>query len=199
MKPQLPPHTVVLVLSAPSGAGKRTLLQRLQQLDAGITTTVSATTRAPRPGEVDGEDYYFLSEAEFDLRQKNGDFLEWAVVHGRRYGTLVSELERCARSGKDAILELDVQGMRNLRALGIPATTVFLMPPSLEELERRLRGRGDGDPEDVALRLKNAEEEMAAQNEFDFVVINDDLDRAVAELREILQEARLKIAAAAQE
>lgn len=179
------------MISAPSGAGKRTIINKVREAEEHVTTTVSATTRAPRPGEEDGLDYYFLSREAFEARIEQGDFVEWAEVHGNLYGTLHEELDRCLATGRDVLLELDVQGMRSLRALrGGDMVSVFLMPPSIEELERRLRGRGADDEAVIALRLRNAREEMAARNEFDHVIVNDDLERAARELAGILRDAR---------
>jgi len=187
-----------LVISAPSGAGKLTILRKVRELEPHLETTVSATTRAPRPGEMDGKDYYFLAADEFQRRLDAGDFVEWAEVHGHHYGTLKQELDRCLDTGHDVILELDVQGMRSLRSLRQELVTVFLMPPSLEELEARLRRRGTDDEEVIALRLRNALDEMAARNEFDYRVVNDDVERAANELRRILQKERQAKRAAAQ-
>ncbi len=181
---------ILVVMSAPSGAGKRTLLEKLWETRPSLETTVSATTRAPRPAEVDGEDYHFLDRETFERRVAAGDFVEWAEVHGNLYGTLREELDRRLASGHDIILELDVQGMRNLKAQRDDVVTVFLTPPSLEELERRLRNRGTEDEAVIALRLRNARDEMAAQDEFDYVIVNDDLDRAAAEMENILRTER---------
>ena len=162
-------------------------MERLRALGVPVAVTVSATTRAPRPGEEQGGHYYFMSRAAFEAERDAGAFYEWAVVHGNLYGTLKSEVERCLASGAHVVLELDVQGMRHLKALRSDVVTVFLMPPSMEELERRLRTRGANDEADIALRLKNARAEIAAKDEFDFVIVNDDLDRAAADLEQILQ------------
>ena len=178
---------LLIVVSAPSGAGKRTVLQRLAETESGLATTVSATTRAPRAGEIEGRDYYFLSREVFDRRVTAGDFVEWAEVHGHRYGTLQSELDRLTASGKDVVIEIDVQGMRNLRTLRKDMISVFIVAPSQAELERRLRERGTNSQEDIALRLRNAEMEMAGRHEYDYIVINDELDRAAADLRAILR------------
>lgn len=178
------------VMSAPSGAGKNALLAEVRRREPLLASTVSVTTRAPRPGERDGADYYFWDRAEFTRRAAAGDFAEWAEVHGNLYGTLRSELERCLDGGGDVILELDVQGMRSLKRAHPGAVSIFLAPPSLEELERRLRGRGTNDEADIALRLGNARVEMAAMGEFDHVVVNDTIDRAAAEMVDILAARR---------
>jgi guanylate kinase len=178
------------VISAPSGAGKNALLDEVRRRETRIASTVSATTRAPRPGERDGVDYHFLGREEFQRRVAAGDFAEWAEVHNNLYGTLRSELDRCLATGSDVILELDVQGMRSLKRLYPGVGTIFLAPPSMEELERRLRNRGTNDDADIALRLRNAESEMAARSEFDCIIVNDTIDRAAAEMVELLAARR---------
>ena len=182
----------LFVMSAPSGAGKNAKLEEVRRREDRVAATVSATTRAPRPAEIDGVDYHFMDLEEFNRRVAAGEFLEWAEVHGNRYGTLRSEMERCLATGRDVILELDVQGMRSLRRIMPGVVTVFLMPPSMEELERRLRFRGTNDEDDIRLRLANAEREMAARGEYDHVVVNDTIDRAAAEMIQILSAHREK-------
>jgi guanylate kinase len=180
----------LFVVSAPSGAGKKTVLDRLLAQDPQLTYSVSATTRDPRPGEVDGKEYYFLDRAEFERRVTDGAFVEWAEVHGNLYGTLRSELERLRSSGKDVVLEIDVQGMRNLKRDGLDAATIFIMPPSLAELERRLNKRGTNNLEDIAVRLRNARDEIAARGEYDHVVVNDEVGRAAEEMKQIIAQYR---------
>ncbi len=182
----------LFVMSAPSGAGKNAILEEVRRREDRVAATVSATTRAPRPAEIDGVDYHFMDLEEFNRRVAAGEFLEWAEVHGNRYGTLRSEMERCLATGRDVILELDVQGMRSLRRIMPGVVTVFLMPPSMEELERRLRFRGTNDEDDIRLRLANAEREMATRGEYDHVVVNDTIDRAAAEMIQILSAHREK-------
>lgn len=182
---------LIIVVSAPSGGGKGTILQRLSAIDPRLRHTVSATTRAPRPGEVEGKHYYFVNRQTFDRWIAEGKFAEWAEVHGQRYGTLNAELDR-VRGGGDAVLELDVQGARAIRAVHPEALTVFLMPPSMAVLEERLRKRGDLTPESLAIRLKNAEAEMAAKNEYTYRIVNGDLDAAVEEFQAILRTERAK-------
>ncbi len=148
--------------------------------------TVSATTRSPREGEVDGVSYHFLDDAEFDRRLANGEFLEWAWVHGHRYGTLVSEVERVLSTGESVVLEIDVQGGLSVRAVMPDAVLVFVEPPSMEELERRLRGRGTEDEKSVELRLANARTEMGHADEYDVRIVNDDLERACDELEDVI-------------
>lgn len=177
--------SIVFVVSAPSGAGKRTVLARFQESAGNIAHTVSATTRPPRAGEQDGIDYYFLGADEFERRVAGGAFAEWAEVHGNRYGTLRSELDRCLGTGNDVLLELDVAGMRSIRGLGYDVVSIFLMPPSFEELQRRLRGRGTDSEEVIARRLRNAEQEIALRGEFDYTVVNEDIGTAAGDIAAI--------------
>ncbi len=184
---------VLLVISAPSGAGKLTLLNKVRESQAGsFVTTVSATTRAPRTGEVDGQDYYFLTREVFEVKRTADEFVEWAEVHGNLYGTLFSELDRCLATGKDVILELDVQGMESLKEIRHDVVTVFLMPPSLEVLETRLRNRGTDEDDVIALRLKNAGDEMAQRHGFDYIVVNDKIDQAASDLEAIIRAERCR-------
>ncbi len=182
----------LFVVSAPSGAGKRTVLEKVLGADPMLEYSVSATTRKPRPGEVEGKDYYFLSEDEFDRRVEKGAFVEWAEVHGNKYGTLLNDLEQRIASGKDVVLEVDVQGMRNLAHSGLDLVTIFIMPPSLEALEKRLRGRGTDAADDVTLRLRNAAEEMNARHAFDYIVINENVDEAVRDVEAIIRAQRCR-------
>jgi guanylate kinase len=154
-----------------------------------LELSVSATTRAPRPGERDGLDYHFLSDNEFDARLRAGDFVEDAAYSGHRYGTLRSELERRAATGVPVVLEIEVQGARQIRDRLPEAVQVFIAPPSLEALRARLVGRGTDAPQDVARRLATAREELAAEPEFGHVVVNDRLEDAVAELESIVRAA----------
>lgn len=188
----MPGPGLLVVISAPSGAGKATVIRRLIEQGVRVSHPVSVTTRPPREGELDGREYYFRTPAEFDALLAANAFVEWAEVHGNRYGTLKSELERCTGQGNDVILELDVQGMRNLVRAGLNPVTIFLLPPSMDELERRLRERGTDTEETIALRLKNAREEIDAQIEYNHVIVNDDIDRAVCELKEILEAERAR-------
>ena len=180
----------LFVVSAPSGAGKRTVLERVLARDTRLTYAVSATTRRPRPGEVDGTDYVFLDETAFRRRIDDGGFAEWAEVHGNLYGTPRGELSRRLGSGKDVVLELDVQGMRAIKAQHPGAVTVFIAPPCFDELERRLRARGLNDEASMAVRLENARAEMDAQDEYDYVVVNEVVEDAAEDLLAIVQAAR---------
>ena len=173
----------VLVITGPSGVGKGTLIRLLLDRFARMALSVSATTRDPRPGEEDGVDYHFLSPAEFDEKIDHDDFLEWAEYAGNRYGTLRSELERDAHP---LVLEIEVQGARQVRARVRDAVTVFIEPPSEEALRTRLVGRGSDSPEQVERRLETALRELAARDEFDHVIVNDDLDAAAEELSKLV-------------
>lgn len=174
------------VVSGPSGVGKGTLVALLREHVVSLGLTVSATTRGPRPGEVDGVAYYFLSDEEFDRRVAAGDFLEWAWVHGHRYGTLRQEVERVTGAGSSVVLEIDVQGGLMVRERVPEAVLVFVEPPSMDELERRLRGRGTESEADIERRLANAREEMAQAPLYDVRIVNDDLERACLELQQVI-------------
>lgn len=180
----------VFVVSAPSGAGKHTIIKRAMERDPLLSYSISATTREPRDGETDGEDYYFLSRDEFEGKRAAGAFVEWAEVHGNYYGTLKSELERIGESDKDVILELDVQGMRLVRGSGLDVVTIFIAPPSFDELERRLRHRGTNSEEDIEVRLENAREELRAQDEYDYVIVNEEIDSALRQFLHIVRAHR---------
>jgi guanylate kinase len=173
----------VLVITGPSGVGKGTLIRLLLDRFPRMALSVSATTRAKRPGEQDGVDYRFLSREEFDRRVEAGEFLEWAEYAGNRYGTLKSELERDA---DPLVLEIEVQGARQVRERLPEAVSVFIAPPSEEALRTRLVGRGSDAPEQIEQRLAVARDEMAAREEFDHVVVNDDLEAAVQELERLV-------------
>ena len=177
------PDPAVFVITGPSGVGKGTLIRRLLARVPTLELSVSATTRPPRPGEQTGEDYHFLSDAEFDAHVAAGDFLEHAGYSGRRYGTLRTELERRLGEGVPIVLEIEVQGARQVRSSMPEAVAVFIAPPSPEALRERLTGRGTDPPEQIDLRLRTAERELAARDEFAHVIVNDDLEQATAELR----------------
>ena len=185
----------LIVLSAPSGTGKSTLVRRLVSEIEGLHFSVSATTRRPREGEVDGVDYHFIDEPSFARRVAEGEFLEHAEVHGHHYGTLRTATEEQLRGGRDLLLDIDVQGARQVAGSGFGAHLVFLLPPSRRELERRLRGRGSETAERLAERLRNAEREMEAHEEFDYCVLNDELEDAVEAMKAILISRRSTTAA----
>jgi len=179
----------VFVITGPSGVGKGTLIRLLRERVPELALSVSATTRAPRAGEEDGIDYHFLSDAEFARRVEAGEFVEWAEYSGRRYGTLRSELERHLAEGRPVVLEIEVQGARQVRETMPEAVQIFIEPPDREALKDRLVGRGTDDPDAIARRLAVAEEELAAAGEFQYRVVNDRLDVAVARLVEIVEGA----------
>ena len=173
----------MLVVTGPSGVGKGTLIRTLRERVPGLELSISATTRRPRPGEQAGVDYHFLSPEEFDRRLEAGEFLEHAEYAGNRYGTLRSELTRARDAGARAlVLEIEVQGARQVREALPAAVQVFIAPPSEEALRTRLVGRGADDPEQIERRLAVANDEIAARDEFEHVIVNDRLDEAVQEL-----------------
>ncbi len=176
------------MISGPSGAGKGTLVSRIREQHPALGLTVSATTREPREGEVDGESYYFLTDDEFARRVDADEFVEWAEVHGHRYGTLVSEVTSNLDAGRSLILEIDVQGAFQVKKRFPDAILIFIMPPSLEVLTDRLSSRGTETPESLSLRLANAKAEIELAPQYDDVVVNDDLDDATAELLQVIQQ-----------
>jgi len=177
------------VIAGPSGVGKGTLIRGLLERVPGLELSISATTRAPRPGETDGVDYHFLDADEFERRAGVGEFVEHASYLGRRYGTLRSELERRTAEGGTAVLEIEVQGARQVRQAMPEAIQVLILPPSLDALRTRLVGRGTDAPEQIEQRLRTAEQEMEASDEFAHVVVNDRLEQATDDLVAIVQDA----------
>lgn len=173
----------MVVISGPSGSGKSTICKKLLE-DPRIVFSVSATTRRMRPGEVDGRDYHFIAPDEFKRRVKNGEFIEHAEVFGNMYGTLRAPMEQALAQGQIYLLEIDVQGALQLKALGEPGVYVFIAPPDFEELRRRLVARGTESPEVLERRLHKAEDEYRERVKYDHVVTNDDLGRAVREVRQ---------------
>jgi guanylate kinase len=176
----------VFVITGPSGVGKGTLIRGLMERLPQLELSVSATTRKPRPGETEGVDYHFLSPEEFERRIGAGDFVEHADYAGRRYGTLRSELDRRVGEGVPVVLEIEVQGARQVREAMPEAVQVFIAPPSLEALRTRLIGRGTDEVQEVERRLQVAEEELGAQSEFGHVVVNDRLEDALEELARVV-------------
>jgi len=175
----------MLVVSGPSGSGKSTICRRLLE-DERVEFSVSATTRAPRAGEVDGRDYHFVDKARFRVMIERGEFIEWAEVHGNLYGTPRAPMERALAAGKFFLLEIDVQGGAQLKALGLPGIYVFIAPPDLASLRARLATRGTDTPEVIERRLAKAAEEMRAQERYDHVVVNRELESSVAEVRALV-------------
>jgi guanylate kinase len=179
--------TFPLVLSAPSGAGKTTIARRLRERRGDVVFSISATTREPRPGEVDGVDYHFVSEDAFRRMIEAGELIEWAEVHGSFYGTPLANVRQARERGEYLALDIDVQGARQIRAAVPDAVHVFILPPSGQALVERLVGRGSEDEARVQKRLRNALAEIATAAEFDHVVVNDDLDAAVEDVNAVLE------------
>jgi guanylate kinase len=178
----------VFVITGPSGVGKGTLIEQLLDRVPELELSVSATTREPRPGEEDGREYHFLSEAEFERRVEDGDFLEHAAYSGHRYGTLREAVEGRLAEGRSVVLEIEVQGARQVRAAMPEAVLIFIAPPDPAALRRRLEGRGTDSPEAIERRLRTAELELEARVEFPHVVVNDDVHNAAAELETLVRE-----------
>ena len=183
------------IVTAPSGAGKTTLVRLLLENDPDISVSISHSTRAPRSGERDGVEYHFVSVTDFLEKVRNDAFLEWAEVHGNYYGTSRSGIEAALLAGQDVLLEIDWQGAQQVRALFPAAIGVFVLPPSLDELERRLRARATDTAETIARRVAAAREEMRHVAEFDYVIINDKLQRALHDLLAVVRATRLRYVA----
>jgi len=177
----------LFVITGPSGVGKGTLISRLLDRVPDLELSVSATTRPPREGEVDGRDYHFLDRAEFDRKAGEDAFLEHATYSGHRYGTPRSEIEKRLQEGRSVVLEIELQGARQVRERRPDSIRVFVAPPDPAALRRRLEGRGTDDPEAIERRLETAREELAAEDEFEHVVVNDDVERAASELERIVR------------
>ena len=182
----------IVVISAPSGAGKSTLIKRLMAASPGLSFSVSYTTRAPRETEKHGRDYFFVSPGVFDGMIKQGDFVEWANVFGHLYGTAHQQLQAAQEAGQDILLDIDVQGHQQVRERLPDAVSVFILPPSLEELARRLRDRHSDAPEEIECRLQKARAEIAHWPEYDYLVVNDRLRDATQALRAIVRAARYR-------
>ena len=183
----------LIVLVGPAGVGKGSVVKELLESFDDYMLSVSATTRTPRPGEIDGVHYHFLEKSEFEIQLAKGELLEWAQVHGEHYyGTPKSEIARAEAEGKHLILEIDLQGARQIRQAGIAHTGVFLLPPSWEELERRLRNRGTETESEIQTRLATAREELAAADEFENQLVNDDLGKTAREIHELVSKLEEK-------
>ena len=188
---------ILFVISAPSGAGKSTLLNGIRHF-GDFEYSVSCTTRAPRPGEQNGTDYHFLSRAEFETEIQDGNLLEWAEVHGNYYGTRRSEVVGRLGMGVDVLVDVDVQGARSIRACADPSivsslTDIFLAPPSMEDLERRLRKRGTETEEQVSIRLRNASREMSCWNEYEYIIVSGSPEEDQYNFRAIMTAERMKV------
>ena len=182
----------LFIVAAPSGAGKTTLVRLLLEKDAAISVSISSTTRAPRPGEKDGREYHFVDVQSFVEMVSRGEFLEWAEVHGNYYGTSKRWIETEMAAGRDVLLEIDWQGAQQVRKVFPAAIGVFILPPSMEELKSRLSDRGTDSAEIIARRIAAARDEMRHVDEFDYVIINDDLQQALGNLRSIVSASRLQ-------
>jgi guanylate kinase len=184
---------LMLVLSSPSGAGKTTLSRRLLENDPAIDLSISVTTRPPRPGEVDGRDYHFIDRGQFDAMVVRGELLEWAQVFGNRYGTPRGPVEKALSSGRDVLFDIDWQGTQQLREKGrADLVSVFVLPPSIPDLEQRLKSRAQDTPEVIRSRMAKAADEMSHWAEYDYVVINREIADAFEDVRAILGAERLK-------
>jgi guanylate kinase len=183
----------MLVLSSPSGAGKTTLSRKLLEIEPTMELSVSVTTRPPRPGEVDGRDYHFIDQARFDAMARNKELLEWAEVFGNMYGTPRAPVEAAMAAGRDIVFDIDWQGTQQLgQSARADMASIFVLPPSIRELERRLRIRAQDDEAVIRRRMAKAAGELSHWPEYDYVIVNDDLNRAFADVRTILAAERLK-------
>ena len=185
----------LFVVAAPSGAGKSSLVKALMELDKDVHPSVSHTTRAPRGQEKHGREYYFVADKEFDDMVLEQAFLEWANVHGKRYGTSKNAIEERIAQGKDVILEIDFQGAMQVKGIFSNAHLIFILPPSWEELRARLERRGEDSGETIELRLSNAAHEMSYAQNFDFIIVNETFERALFDLKAVVHAQRLRYAA----
>ncbi len=183
---------ILFVVSSPSGGGKGTLIQRVLKRLTDVKYSVSYTTRAPRNGEVDGREYFFVTPERFEKMIAAGEFLEYARVYGNLYGTSRAQVSREVCEGRDIILEVDVQGAESVRELVLDAVSVFILPPSQEVLRRRLQSRGTDSPEELEVRMRNAPLELEAYRKFDYVIINDDAELAANRLASIIEAERAR-------
>lgn len=186
------PHGNLFIISAPSGTGKSTVIKRLMEIRSDLYFSVSATTRQARPGETDGVSYHFLTREDFNRHIEENDFLEFAEYIGDYYGTLRKPVIDHIESGSDIILDIDVQGCKQVKKKMPEAVTIFLVPPSIEELERRLRSRGTDSEEKMLKRLARARTELTEKNTYDYTIINDDVDRAAREILDIINHYKGK-------
>ena len=182
----------LFVVSSPSGGGKGTLIRHVLEVVENLRYSVSYTTRAPRPGEVDGREYFFVNREIFEEMAGAGEFLEWACVHGNLYGTAKNQVIEETAAGADIILEVDVQGAASVRQLLMDSVSIFILPPSFEVLRQRLIARDTDSPEELELRLRNAPEELKQYSAFDYVIINDEVDRAMGQLAAIIYAERAR-------
>ena len=194
MDPSIRPRRgLLIVLSSPSGAGKTTISRLLLEAESDVTMSLSATTRPKRPGEVEGEDYHFVDDAEFDRLIAAGEFVEWAPVFGYRYGTPKAPVKQALKDGRDILFDIDWQGTQQLHsAMGEDLVRIFILPPSMTELERRLRERGTDTEDVIAVRMRRASGEISHWAEYDYVLVNADMDACLAKVRTIVVAERLK-------
>jgi guanylate kinase len=183
---------VVVVVSGPSGVGKSTVVNRVLEARENISISVSLTTRPPRRGEVDGVDYHFVTSEEFLRRRESGDLLEWAEVHGNLYGTRADFVENTIGGGTNVLLEIDVQGGMSVKKKKPESVLIFLLPPSFEALEARLRGRGTDSEEVIERRIRNARWELGFYDKYDYLVINDDIDRCIGDVLAVIDAEALR-------
>lgn len=183
---------ILFVVSSPSGGGKGTLIRRTLEAVPELSYSISYTTRAPRSGEVNGREYFFVNRDTFEAMANRNEFLEWACVHGNLYGTAKRQVVQEMAAGVDIVLEVDVQGAASIHELMLDAVSIFILPPSYETLKQRLLARGTDSPEELAVRLKNAPEELRKFSCFDYVIINDDIDRAAHQLAAIISAERAR-------
>jgi guanylate kinase len=184
---------ILFVVSSPSGGGKGTLIQRVLKKVPNLSYSVSFTTRAPRNGEVDGREYFFVTPEKFEQMVEANEFLEWAHVHGKLYGTASQQVVREVSAGRDIILEVDVQGAASVRKLIPDSVSIFILPPSFEVLKRRLQARGTDSPEELDLRLRNAPAELKDYSAFEYLILNDELDRAAEQMTAIVHAERARL------
>jgi len=186
------PRGTLFVVSSPSGGGKGTIIRHVLDVVENLSYSVSYTTRAPRQGEVDGREYFFVNQRSFEEMVAAGEFLEWACVHGKLYGTAKNQVIEETNAGSDIILEVDVQGAASVRQLLMDSVSIFILPPSYEVLKKRLIARGTDSPEELEVRLRNAPDELKQYSAFDYVIINDEIDRASAQLASIIYAERAR-------
>ncbi len=184
---------MLLVVSAPSGAGKTTIVKHILKQYPSFGFSVSATTRGKRPGEIDGKDYYFLSKEEFEKRINRGDLVEHEEIYSNYYGTLKSEIERALENGRDIVFDVDVNGGLSIKARFPEAVIIFVKPPSLETLRRRLEGRGSETKEQIECRMERVEMELEKGEQYDYIIVNDELKRALGEVFDIIEKKRKEL------
>lgn len=186
------PRGTLFVVSSPSGGGKGTIIRHVLEVVPNLSYSVSFTTRAPRQGEVDGREYFFVSRQVFEEMVAGGEFLEWANVHGNFYGTARRQIAEETSAGTDIVLEVDVQGAASVRQLLMDSVSIFILPPSYEVLRERLIARGTDSPEELEIRLRNAPVELGQYSAFDYVIINDEVERAAGQLASIIEAERAR-------